>query len=287
LIENTEDDAERTAQHIVSMLSATGNGLESQIVDEEFSSLLLVMLNDFNIIKTKIFSAKGVILFSTDSEDVGDINSKPYFLNTVAKGGKYTEIVEKDTRTLEDQIVTIDVAETYVPIMDNGVFVGAFEIYYDISEKKKAINALVAKSTITLLLFAPVMFFLVLFILSKTAQSVARRKEAEAELSDSHEKITHQKEQLELLASKLSKYLSPQIYEQIFSGEKQVKIESHRKKLTVFFADIVGFVELTESAEPEALASLLNSYLTEMSNIALKYGGTIDKFIGDLDIAVR
>ena len=88
-------------------------------------------------------------------------------------------------------------------------------------------------------------------------------------------------EKIEQLASQLSKYLSPQVYQSIFSGKKNVKIEAYRKKLTVFFSDIKGFTEITDRLEPEVLSFLLNSYLNEMSKIALKYGGTIDKFVGD------
>ena len=91
----------------------------------------------------------------------------------------------------------------------------------------------------------------------------------------------HAHEKIEKLAVKLSKYLSPQVYDSIFSGKQNVKIEAYRKKLTVFFSDIKGFTELTDRLEPEVLSALLNSYLNEMSNIALKYGGTIDKFVGD------
>ena len=91
----------------------------------------------------------------------------------------------------------------------------------------------------------------------------------------------HAHDKIEKLAAKLSKYLSPQVYESIFSGKQNVKIEAYRKKLTVFFSDIKGFTELTDRLEPEVLSALLNSYLNEMSNIALKYGGTIDKFVGD------
>ena len=89
------------------------------------------------------------------------------------------------------------------------------------------------------------------------------------------------KDKIEQLASKLSRYLSPQVYQSIFSGKKNVKIEAYRKKLTVFFSDIKGFTEITDRLEPEVLSTLLNSYLNEMSKIALKYGGTIDKFVGD------
>jgi adenylate cyclase len=56
---------------------------------------------------------------------------------------------------------------------------------------------------------------------------------------------------------------------------------SQRKRLTVFFSDLVGFTETTERLESEDLTRLLNQYLTEMSNIAIEHGATIDKFIGD------
>uniref|UniRef100_UPI0032B1D2F5 adenylate/guanylate cyclase domain-containing protein n=1 Tax=Stutzerimonas balearica TaxID=74829 RepID=UPI0032B1D2F5 len=83
------------------------------------------------------------------------------------------------------------------------------------------------------------------------------------------------------LARNLAKYLSPQVWESIFSGKRSVKLETQRKKLSVFFSDIKGFTELSEELEAEALTDLLNNYLNEMSKIALKYGGTIDKFVGD------
>lgn len=95
------------------------------------------------------------------------------------------------------------------------------------------------------------------------------------------EKIKFRTDELQTLSVKLSKYLSPQVYESIFTGKKDVKIETTRKKLTVFFSDIKGFSEITDSIEPESLASVLNEYLNEMTNIAIKHGGTIDKFIGD------
>ncbi|MCH9805952.1 adenylate/guanylate cyclase domain-containing protein [bacterium] len=86
---------------------------------------------------------------------------------------------------------------------------------------------------------------------------------------------------LESLSSKLSKYLAPQVYESIFSGRQGVSLETKRKKLTVFFSDLKNFTQITDDLEPEDLSDLLNDYLTEMAGIALEYGATIDKFIGD------
>ncbi|MGO8920356.1 MAG: adenylate/guanylate cyclase domain-containing protein [Stellaceae bacterium] len=83
------------------------------------------------------------------------------------------------------------------------------------------------------------------------------------------------------IAMKISRYLSPQIYTSIFSGQKDVVIHTERKKLSIFFSDIKDFTTTAERLQPEEMTALLNEYFTEMSAIALKHGGTIDKFVGD------
>ena len=88
-------------------------------------------------------------------------------------------------------------------------------------------------------------------------------------------------EEVAKISNQLAKYLSPQIHEQIFSGKQSAEVKSNRKKLTVFFSDIVNFTDISDELESEEMTNLLNFYLNEMSQIALKYGGTIDKFIGD------
>ncbi len=101
------------------------------------------------------------------------------------------------------------------------------------------------------------------------------------ELDEQKNLLSAKNRMLESLSVKLSKYLSPQVYSSIFTGAQSVEIASKRKKLTVFFSDIAGFTETTDNLEAEELSNLLNHYLTEMSKIALEYGATIDKYIGD------
>ncbi|MCR5288966.1 MAG: HAMP domain-containing protein [Treponema sp.] len=84
------------------------------------------------------------------------------------------------------------------------------------------------------------------------------------------------------LNEKMKHYLSPQLYASIVGGKRDTSVDKHyRKRLTIFFSDVVNFTKTTESLEPEDLSNLLNSYLDSMANIAMKYGGTIDKYVGD------
>jgi class 3 adenylate cyclase/PAS domain-containing protein len=117
--------------------------------------------------------------------------------------------------------------------------------------------------------------------ITELKQSEQHLLEAKQRLEDANRLVMEKNRTLESLSSKLSKYLSPQLYKSIFSGEKSVDVTSQRKKLTIFFSDIAGFTETTDLLESEELTNLLNQYLREMSAIALEHGATIDKFIGD------
>jgi len=101
------------------------------------------------------------------------------------------------------------------------------------------------------------------------------------ELKQREEELSEKSTSMEQLSNQIAKYLSPQIYESIFTGKREVKVASHRRKLSVFFSDIAGFTETAEQLESEDLTKLLNHYLTEMSEIALAHGATIDKYVGD------
>lgn len=121
-----------------------------------------------------------------------------------------------------------------------------------------------------------------LSIESKLRKSMAVELDRQKELlRQATEEVEAQKEKIEGISLKLSRYLPVQLYEQIFSGSLDIHKKSERKKLTIFFSDIVDFTSISEQIEAEEISEFLSFYLTEMSAIAEKFGGTIDKFIGD------
>jgi len=98
--------------------------------------------------------------------------------------------------------------------------------------------------------------------------------EVENELEEKNARITE-------LTQKLRKYLPDALYDRVMGGHLEAESPHQRKRLTILFSDIVGFTTLTDHLEPEMLSALLNSYLDAMAGLVNKWGGVIDKFIGD------
>lgn len=106
------------------------------------------------------------------------------------------------------------------------------------------------------------------------------REQARALLAAKNKILEQQQEAIQV-SRKLVKYLPPQVWESIFSGKRDARLQNHRKKLTVFFSDIKDFTVMTDEMSPDAVTEILAVYFEQMAKIALRYGGTIDKFIGD------
>ena len=82
-----------------------------------------------------------------------------------------------------------------------------------------------------------------------------------------------------------SQYLAPTVVNQLVDNPDFLKLGGERREITAFFSDVAGFSSISEKLDPEKLVKLLNEYLTEMTDIVLKYEGTVDKFEGDAIIA--
>lgn len=82
-----------------------------------------------------------------------------------------------------------------------------------------------------------------------------------------------------------SHYLSPQVIERIVEDPGRLKLGGEKREVTSFFSDVAGFTSISEKLSPEELVNFLNEYLSEMTEIILESGGTLDKYEGDAIIA--
>lgn len=89
-----------------------------------------------------------------------------------------------------------------------------------------------------------------------------------------------------LLRSSFSLYLAPALIDRMLESDRQPELGGELRKVTVLFSDLAGFTNLSERLAPSQLVTLMNSYLTAMTDIIESEGGFVDKFVGDAISAV-
>lgn len=82
-----------------------------------------------------------------------------------------------------------------------------------------------------------------------------------------------------------STYLAPSVVRQLIDHPDRLVLGGEERVITAFFSDVEGFTSISEKLAPKDLVALLNEFLTEMTDITLKWEGTVDKFEGDAIIA--
>lgn len=92
-------------------------------------------------------------------------------------------------------------------------------------------------------------------------------------------------EQRKFAQSALGKYLPRDIAQEILDEPGRLALHGEKREIFVVFTDLEGFTKMSHQIEPEMVATLLNGYLDKMCSVILKYGGTIDKFVGDATVS--
>lgn len=90
----------------------------------------------------------------------------------------------------------------------------------------------------------------------------------------------------EFIKETFSKYVSKQVAARILKDGDYKKLKGERRVVTVLFADMRGFTAMASALPPEEVMEMLNEYFSIMIDIVFKYGGMLDKFIGDAIMAV-
>ena len=81
-------------------------------------------------------------------------------------------------------------------------------------------------------------------------------------------------------------YLDPRQVKQLQDNPESLKLGGERKECTILFTDVRGFTSLSEKLPPEQITDLMNKTLTIQANAVKKYGGMVDKYIGDAMMAI-
>ena len=181
IIKNTEFEAIKVARHLSEIFVQQGHPVAKDL-PHGFAESIQLAVADFGLMKIKVFAPDGETVYSTSPQDIGKINEYDYFHKLVAQGQVFTKVVKKDRLSLGKQVVTMDVVETYVPIMYQGKFAGAFEVYFDITANKEALGALLFKSNTLMLLIAAGLLLALLVISEIARRSFTKQEQAEQKI---------------------------------------------------------------------------------------------------------
>lgn len=156
--------------------------LNTSLFSEKENSILKD-LKIFNIWKIRFFNSKGVIVYSSIKDEINTINQKTFFVEKIAKGETLSKIAKKGGETFShDKAVPYDVVETYIPIMKANHFIGAFEIYLNVTEQLQRLHNIFYKSYIFLLMIIIPLVVLVVFFSNKIDKASYEMEIANKEL---------------------------------------------------------------------------------------------------------
>jgi signal transduction histidine kinase len=182
VVENAQKDAGRIAFHLSAGFFRGSGPLAPREITPAFRAAVAEQLAGYGLERLKAFAPDGTIVFSSVPAEEGTRNTRPYFHQIVARGRPHTVVVPRDGTTLEGRPVRVDVVESYVPIMHAGAFAGAFEIYFDVTDRLDQARDLRTHSDLIVLLMAGGLFTAVAVASRRAHQALRERDEANAKL---------------------------------------------------------------------------------------------------------
>jgi PAS domain S-box-containing protein len=258
LIQETERDAELFVRHLIlsNHLHDTHvqyEKLRHENIPESLFYDIAQLKEEGKLEKIRIFSPAGEVIFSTDEQEIGTINNKEYFKEVVAKGNFYSKLVRNESFTAEGVATDIDLVETYVPVMIEGRFQGAMEIYYNVSSSQASLASL-SKQTFFMLLATSVgLLALTFLLLLRAHKSIVARDQAEGALQQANAELENRVEQRTLELSTTNQHLAAEISERKKAQQAQreafVATMEARDRIDAIIASVADALLVTDQQD--------------------------------------
>jgi hypothetical protein len=189
IVKEAQKDSQRVAVYLIkeyypaisSIVKPVPSDLEASIQRD---------IDIFNLWKVRFFNPDGKILYSSEKAEIGNLNKKPYFVELVAKGQIFAVMVKKDEYTEDGTATPYDVVETYVPIMLENTFNGAFEVYVNVTEQMQRLKALFWRSYIIFSLVIYILLILIVVFSFRMDKAAKERENIILELQDALAEVT-------------------------------------------------------------------------------------------------
>lgn len=232
LVDNTIEETKHLAFHISTMAGLGQMEFKRGSIPEEIAENIRAIEADSHFFKIKIYSSSGEVIHSSDPEDIGAFNTSPTFKKIVAQGNEYGKFVRNNNLTVEGRRVVADVVETYIPIMKAGRFIGAFEIYYNVTHKRDELDRLLSHSTTVLLLVSIGLLSAVIIVSYKGAS-------AEEELQKAHRELEIRVAERTAELKAANEYLHKEIVEHLDTEEALKDSEEKFRSISASAKDAI------------------------------------------------
>ena len=268
LIAETERDALRFVRFMTISNHLEEIELRAENIPESFIQNIVQLKHEGVLFKLRVFSALGEIVFSTISSEIGTINKNDYFREIVAKGHLYSKLVHKESVTAEGTASDFDLVETYVPVMIEGGFHGAMEIYYDITPGQISLRSLSSQSFSMLVTASAGLLVMMFLVLQRARNSIVARTRAEIALKGVNENLESRVGQRTHELYKANQLLAAEILERRSAQQAQkeafVKTLEARDRVNAIISSVADALLVTDHQDS---ILLFNRAAEELFNV--------------------
>ncbi|WP_051261695.1 bifunctional diguanylate cyclase/phosphodiesterase [Desulfovibrio inopinatus] len=180
VFQSSRERAELFSRHLLEIFGNTDTALDEHFFEkEDFSSYVFSHMTDFKVEKVRIFSKDGMIRYSTEPDEVGQTNEESYFYDVIKNGKAYSQLVKKYKQMGDGSLRSVEMYETYVPLGEDTKFLGAAEVYFNVTPQMDALRHVLKKSGVIYGILAVFVLAITAFLNALNAQSKRRTAESE------------------------------------------------------------------------------------------------------------